>query len=89
MKGPRLSELSPTLRAAALVLAVVQISLYLAAYLDLARRPAQLVRGSKTRWRLICLLNTVGPLSYLRWGRLPENGETARDGGATAASAGA
>ncbi len=70
LKGPRLNELSPPLRAALLILAAFQISLYVAAYVDVARRPAAMIRGGKARWRLICLLNTVGPLSYFRWGRI-------------------
>ncbi len=88
-RGPRLSELSPPLRAAALVLAAFQIVLYAAAYVDISRRPAEQIRGSKTRWRLVCLLNTLGPLSYFRWGRIAEQAETAGDTDASAASAGA
>ncbi len=75
-KGPRFSELSPTLRAASLVLAAFQITLYGAAYRDIARRPAAQIRGPKWRWRIICLLNTVGPLSYFRWGRIDADGHT-------------
>jgi len=36
---------------------------------DIQRRPAAEVRGRKAFWRLACLTNTVGPLSYFRWGR--------------------
>jgi hypothetical protein len=68
--GPSLKQLSPPLRAAAVVLGAVQIVLYVAAYVDIWRRPASQIRGSKARWRAICLLNTVGPLSYFRWGRV-------------------
>jgi hypothetical protein len=69
-RGPRFSELSPPLRAAVMVLGAVQIALYLAAYVDIAKRPAARIRGSKARWRAVCLLNTIGPLSYFRWGRV-------------------
>jgi hypothetical protein len=69
-RGPRFSELSPTLRAAVMVLGAVQIILYVAAYVDIAKRPAAGIRGSKARWRAVCLLNTIGPLSYFRWGRV-------------------
>jgi hypothetical protein len=72
MPGRRFSELAPPVRFAALVLGAVQIALYVAAYRDISRRPATQIRGSKSKWRAICLLNTIGPLSYFRWGRVTE-----------------
>jgi hypothetical protein len=68
--GPRFSELSPPLRAVLMVVGALQVTLFVAAEADITRRPAAQLRGSKTKWRLICLLNTVGPLSYFRWGRV-------------------
>jgi hypothetical protein len=70
--GPRFKELSPPARAAAVVLGAIQIVLYAAAYRDISRRPAAQIRGSKAKWRAICLLNTVGPLCYFRWGRVKD-----------------
>ena len=67
-----LDKRSPAVRVAVVVLGAIQIALYVAAYRDIARRPAAQIRGSKTKWRAICLLNTVGPLSYFRWGRVTE-----------------
>jgi hypothetical protein len=69
-RSPRFTELSPPLRLATVVLGAVQVALYVAAYVSIARRPAAEIRGSKTKWRLVCLLNTIGPLSYFRWGRV-------------------
>jgi hypothetical protein len=46
--------------------------LKVAALVDLVRRPASQVRGSKPRWAAaIVLVNSVGlvPLSYFRYGR--------------------
>jgi hypothetical protein len=46
--------------------------LKIAALIDLARRPADEVRGSKPRWvAAIGLINSAGvvPISYLVWGR--------------------
>jgi len=56
----------------AAIVAVTAWNLYLsaAAEWDIQHRPAARVRGSKTLWRLVCLTNTVGPVSYFRWGRL-------------------
>jgi hypothetical protein len=51
------------------VLATVQLGLLIAAERDIQRRPAALIRGSRTRWRLLCLINFVGPLAYFMFGR--------------------
>jgi hypothetical protein len=47
----------------------VQISLALAAWWDLAHRPADGVRGSKRLWAAAILVNFVGPIAYFRGGR--------------------
>ena len=64
------TKLSPPAQAG--IVAVTAWNLYLsaAAEWDIQHRPAARVRGSKTLWRLACLTNSVGPLSYFRWGRL-------------------
>jgi len=36
---------------------------------DIRRRPAQLVRGSKTGWRIFSAVNTLGSVSYWLIGR--------------------
>ena len=62
-------KLSPTRQAAIMAITAWNLTLIVAAQLDLQRQPAEEVRGSKALWRLACLTNTVGPLSYFRWGR--------------------
>jgi hypothetical protein len=66
------SELPPRRRAGMVVLAAVQLGLLIAAERDIQRRRAPLVRGSKTRWRLVCLINFLGPLSCFTFGRRRE-----------------
>jgi hypothetical protein len=63
------TKLSPPAQAA--IVAVTAWNLYLsaAAEWDIQHRPAAGVRGSRTLWRLACVTNTVGPLSYFHWGR--------------------
>jgi len=61
-------SLSPVRQAAVVGIAAWQIWLLVAAQRDIHRTPADEVRGSKTVWRLICLINTFGPLAYFRWG---------------------
>jgi hypothetical protein len=63
------SELSGPLQIGIVLIGAAQLTLMIAAQLDIQRRPAERVNGPKTMWRLVCLLNFVGPLSYFRWGR--------------------
>jgi len=35
---------------------------------DLKRRPADQIRGSKWLWRPLAFVNLVGPVSYFAWG---------------------
>jgi hypothetical protein len=65
-------ELSPRSRRLILVGGVFEGVLKLAALVDLARRPASEVRGSKLRWAFaVTLINSVGaaPIAYFAYGR--------------------
>jgi hypothetical protein len=79
-------DLPPAKRIAVVAGAAVQLTLLAAAQRDIQRRPAAEIRGSKLRWRLICLINFVGPLSYFAFGRqspppAPEEQEHGSSGG--------
>ena len=50
--------------------AVVQVTLFAAAQIDITRRGDDEIRGPKFLWRLICLVNVVGPILYFAIGRL-------------------
>ena len=65
----RFSELPPWRQAGIVVLGTVQFGLLIVAERDIQRRPSSLIRGPKTRWRLVCLVNFLGPLSYFAFGR--------------------
>ena len=56
-------------RAGIVLMGVLQLALLIAAQIDIQRRPAEEINGPKMRWRLLCLVNFFGPLSYFRWGR--------------------
>lgn len=64
-------DLSPKMRALIIVAATVQIGLISVAHADISRRPAEQIRGPKRMWRLISLVNFVGPLTYFAAGRRP------------------
>lgn len=49
--------------------AAVEVVLTTVALVDLARRPAEQVRGPKPVWALGCFVQPVGPIAYLLLGR--------------------
>jgi hypothetical protein len=63
------SELGTGGRALIVVLGAVELVLLAAALVDLRRRPADQIRGSKRMWRALAFVNIVGPLSYFAFGR--------------------
>lgn len=69
MPKKRWSDLSDREKTTILVMASVQISLAATAWVDLARRPAELVRGPKGAWALGIAVNFVGPIAYFTIGR--------------------
>lgn len=67
----RWSDLTGTQQGLIITLAAVELALTVAALVDLARRPAEQVRGPKSLWALGCFVEPVGPLAYLALGRRP------------------
>ena len=68
-KNKKWSELSTPSRVGVSLLGTVQLALLIAAQVDIGRRSEREINGSKAVWRLVCLLNFIGPLSYFWWGR--------------------
>jgi hypothetical protein len=69
MARKKWSELSNRQKTAVLVAGSVQVSLLLAALVDIYLRPAEEIRGSKWMWTAVSLINFVGPISYIALGR--------------------
>ena len=67
--GLRWDDLSTGRKAGLSMLTAVQLALAVAAWSDLARRPADRVNGSKAMWAAVIAVNFIGPLAYFRWGR--------------------
>jgi hypothetical protein len=66
------SDLSKRNRALLITAAVAEGSLKVAALIDIKRRPASQIRGSKWVWAtVVVLVNSFGaaPLSYFAFGR--------------------
>jgi len=65
-------DLSPRTRRVVVVVGAVEGALKIAALIDLTRRPASQVRGSKVGWAAaITLINSLGavPIAYFARGR--------------------
>ena len=69
MRRKRWTELTEREKTAVLVAASVQLSLAVTAWVDLARRPAELVRGRKPVWAAAIAVNFIGPIAYFTAGR--------------------
>jgi hypothetical protein len=65
----RWSELSRRQRAGILAAGVTQLALQIAALVDLRRRPARKVRGTKAAWAAASFVNYLGPSAYFVIGR--------------------
>jgi hypothetical protein len=69
----RWSDLSPRTRWVLTAAAVAETALKVAVLIDLRRRPASQVRGSKKLWASSMIVNSAGliPISYFAFGRRP------------------
>ena len=72
MRRKKWSDLTPTQQRLVVALSVVEVVVTTVAVADLVRRPAAQVRGSKAVWAVGMLVQPVGPLAYLGFGRLPD-----------------
>jgi len=63
------SDLSTPAKVAVVVGSLVELALTAVAMRDLSKRSADEVRGPKWIWRLVSLVQPVGPILYLVLGR--------------------
>lgn len=68
-KNVKWSDLSERQRALLLCAAAAELSLKVAALVDIKRRPAEFIRGPKNLWRAAMAVNLIGPVSYFAFGR--------------------
>ena len=64
------ADLPPRVRTIIIGAGAVEIALLAAAQIDITLRPADRIRGGKLRWRLVSLINVVGPILYFWRGRV-------------------
>ena len=60
----RFEDLSPRQKAIGAVSVLIQVSLAVTAWVDLARRPPEQVRGRQPLWAAVIAINYVGPALY-------------------------
>lgn len=65
----RWHELNRQQKAGIVAAAIVQLGLLSAALVDIHKRPARQIRGSKLLWRGLVFINFFGPLAYFIFGR--------------------
>lgn len=73
MAAKQWKQLSPGTRRLIVLAGSVDVSLRVAALIDLARRTPDEVRGTKARWAVaLALVNSAGllPAAYFRWGKI-------------------
>ena len=63
------SGLSGRSRTLIVVVGVVEVVLLAATLIDIKRRPADQIKGSKRMWTALAFINIVGPISYFAFGR--------------------
>lgn len=62
-------ELSTGAQISAIITAIIQLTLMIAALRDLRKRPTEQIRGSKKLWVLASFINFFGPIAYFLFGR--------------------
>jgi hypothetical protein len=65
----RWSDLTRTQRLLLATAAAGELSLKVAALIDMQRRPPSQIRGPKALWRAAMVVNLLGPVSYFAFGR--------------------
>lgn len=66
------SDLSDRNRRLIIVAGVFEACLKAAMLIDIRRRPASQIRGSKWLWRPLAAVNFFGPVAYFAFGRRRE-----------------
>jgi saccharopine dehydrogenase (NAD+, L-lysine-forming) len=68
------NDLSPQKQLTISLVGLVQVALLGAALVDIRRRPAEQIKGSKKLWTLVAFINFVGPITYFVIGRKRDKG---------------
>ena len=70
----RWSELSGRSRRLITVTGAIEVALLVATLVDIRRRPADQIKGSKRMWTALAFVNIIGPIAYFTFGRRRQQG---------------
>ena len=62
-------DFSGTQKVATVLGGIVQLTLLVAALVDIQKRPPEEINGNKNMWRLLAFVNFIGPITYFLFGR--------------------
>jgi hypothetical protein len=69
MRQKQWKDLTVAQKRSLVLLGALQLALLAAALLDIRRRPAEAINGSKRLWTAVVFVNFIGPISYFLFGR--------------------
>ena len=69
MRQKQWNDLTDTQKRGLLLLGVLQLMLLAAALIDIRRRNADAINGSKRLWTMVVFINFIGPIAYFLFGR--------------------
>ena len=78
MRQKQWKDLTDTQKRGIVLLGALQLALLITALIDIRRRPADAINGSKRLWTLVVFINFIGPIAYFLFGRKrPERSQLA------------
>jgi hypothetical protein len=69
MQPKQWQDLTDRQKRGIVLLGALQITLLVAALIDIRRRPADAINGSKRLWTAVVFINGIGPIAYFVVGR--------------------
>jgi Phospholipase_D-nuclease N-terminal len=69
MRPKQWKDLTDTQKRGIVLLGAFQLVLLAAALIDIRRRNADAINGSKRLWTLVVFINFIGPIAYFLFGR--------------------
>ena len=69
MQPKQWQDLTDRQKRGIVLLGALQITLLAAALIDIRRRPADAINGSKQLWTAVVFINGIGPIAYFVVGR--------------------
>jgi hypothetical protein len=70
-RNKKWSDSTPRQKAPLVLRGIIQFALLVAALVDIYRRPAEEIKGSKWLWSVVAMANFmgIGPIAYFLFGR--------------------